>query len=76
MKRRTLDQLMPDARTRLRVFFPHGAQARELVARGQTRYSSDARCDLEHLLGDASGDEWVPGWYVAQRTGIGPRTSV
>lgn len=65
MKRQTLDELGPEAGTRLRVFFPHGGGPREMVASGETRQGANDRYDFDHRL----DGEWVPGWYVAVPAG-------
>ena len=70
-RRQRLDDMGPDKGTRLRVYFPHGSGPKVMVASGETRMSTNSRCEFDHRLVDASGagdSEWVPGWYVAQAT--------
>jgi hypothetical protein len=61
----------PEERDRVRVFFPHGEDAKVLVATGRVRDSSSTRCEHEHLMRDELSrvEEWVPGWYVATLAG-------
>lgn len=57
---------------KLQVFFPHNQGARVMVATGETRpNTSRAPCESDWELKDPNTGqtEWVPGWYVAYRTG-------
>jgi hypothetical protein len=64
MKRQMLDQLRPGNGTHLRVFFPHGLGAREMVASGQTRPSGSER----YKLGGDTYSSWYYRTHEKRRT--------
>lgn len=71
--RQSLDKMGPSRGQRLRIYFPHDQPIRTMVATGEVRESSSDRYEHDHLMRNeaGTGEEWVPGWYVAQAVAPG-----